>query len=660
MKQKNIISILYQIAENPCQNSPENLIDLIQSFNFANQKIFKTQSIEFLKLLKTESFHKPLSIYLSHLFVYYDNPSDYAEIGYTHNKGFFSELYTKIIQKILPPLNNEKSIRAIVRDLFFANRKIKTVFLNQSLFNVKQILQYIFKKEEDILLLNNQQYRLILINALPLLSIRIAAIGSEKFFLENNLSIIHHANVFQQLHTLITNYYHHILNQLPVEQDIDTIQYHIQQIKKLIHQIHDCKNTIGINSLFLLKATQDMTQRIEQIISILQAKSYKDYISHKAILIQKIIKEEASRYGISGFMSQEIQHISANIVEKTSIVGENYSTTTLSEYNTMFYKALKGGMIIGLFSSIKILISYVNFPPFVQGFLYGLNYAIAFVLLYHFHFILATKQPAYTAAKIAKALEKIDRNKKNYYQFIKEIMSITRAQFISIIGNISAAFPIAVLWSLLFAQIFGQPIATEEKAYHLIHNNYFISGGGMIYGAIAGFWLMVSGFISGYFDNLTLISKIPERIRKHPYLIRILSPQKIQKIAEYTQHNLGGIMGNTLLGFLLGLTATFGNFFGIPVDIRHIAFASANEGYAFITIFNNISIGAIIFSVLGVFGIGLMNVLVSFFLTIWIAMNTQSRKLSVYGYLVKVLFFYFLRHPLQFFYPLRGKKKPTS
>jgi site-specific recombinase len=51
---------------------------------------------------------------------------------------------------------------------------------------------------------------------------------------------------------------------------------------------------------------------------------------------------------------------------------------------------------------------------------------------------------------------------------------------------------------------------------------------------------------------------------------------------RYIQEHLGGIMGNFLFGCMLGSTGVLGTILGLPLDIRHIAFSSANLGYAFV------------------------------------------------------------------------------
>ena len=69
------------------------------------------------------------------------------------------------------------------------------------------------------------------------------------------------------------------------------------------------------------------------------------------------------------------------------------------------------------------------------------------------------------------------------------------------------------------------------------------------------------------------------RLRQHPLLKLILSSRCRAKFADYIHENYGSIMGNLCFGMLLGLTGVIGYLTGLPLDIRHVAFSSANVGY---------------------------------------------------------------------------------
>jgi site-specific recombinase len=92
-------------------------------------------------------------------------------------------------------------------------------------------------------------------------------------------------------------------------------------------------------------------------------------------------------------------------------------------------------------------------------------------------------------------------------------------------------------------------------------------------------------------------------------------------------------MGNFLFGCMLGSAGTIGLILGLPIDIRHIAFSSANLGYALRVLEFALPWKEIAWALLGVAAIGLTNLAVSFALALWMALRargivfTQTREL---------------------------------
>ena len=61
---------------------------------------------------------------------------------------------------------------------------------------------------------------------------------------------------------------------------------------------------------------------------------------------------------------------------------------------------------MGALCVIKMLYAYVPGSEFYHAFLYSFNYAMGFIMIYLMNFTLATKQPAMTAATMAKCFLK--------------------------------------------------------------------------------------------------------------------------------------------------------------------------------------------------------------------------------------------------------------
>ena len=123
------------------------------------------------------------------------------------------------------------------------------------------------------------------------------------------------------------------------------------------------------------------------------------------------------------------------------------------------------------------------------------------------------------------------------------------------------------------------------------------------------------------------------------------------RFADYIHDNSGSIIGNICFGMLLGLTGLVGYFTGLPLDIRHVAFSSANIGYAAVSA--NLSWDIFIQSVVFVLLIGIVNLVVSFSLTLWIALRSLGAEVESWSNIIKCVWRIIKKRPLSLFFPLQ-------
>ncbi len=88
---------------------------------------------------------------------------------------------------------------------------------------------------------------------------------------------------------------------------------------------------------------------------------------------------------------------------------------------------------------------------------------------------------------------------------------------------------------------------------------------------------------------------------------------------------MAGISGSIILGFLLGLSPKFLAFLGIPLDVRHVTLstgvvtlAACSQGI------DVVKSPELWWAVLGIVGIGLMNISVSFGMAFWVALRARK------------------------------------
>ena len=171
--------------------------------------------------------------------------------------------------------------------------------------------------------------------------------------------------------------------------------------------------------------------------------------------------------------------------------------------------------------------------------------------------------------------------------------------------------------------------------------------------AIAGVCLFLSGLIAGYYDNKAAYNEIPARLRQLHWPRRLLGEHRLAKITEYIGDNLGALAGNFFFGVMLGSIGTLGFIFGLPIDIRHITFSSAN--FVFALVGNNylLTPEQWTLSLLGIVLIGITNLTVSFALALAVALRSRRVSFGKGGALFGLVLRRFWYTPRDFFLPPR-------
>jgi site-specific recombinase len=238
------------------------------------------------------------------------------------------------------------------------------------------------------------------------------------------------------------------------------------------------------------------------------------------------------------------------------------------------------------------------------------------------------------------------------------VAKVSRSQIASFVGNLVIVLPLSFCLAWLYHWIFKVKIADGKVAVDLLRDQHPWSSPSLFYACITGFFLFLSGIIAGYIQNKIQYSRIAERLQMHPAL-RISFPQeRLHKMSLFLEKNAGTIIGNVALGFFLGMAATLGNLFGLPFDVRHITISAANTGIGVYGIgIQNIPPLYLLTVIMGIFGIGFLNFLVSFSLAFAVAVKSRGVRLKDYPEFLYILWRYFIKNPMAF---IRPPKKITE
>ncbi|KAA6439708.1 hypothetical protein FEM33_10950 [Dyadobacter flavalbus] len=578
-----------------------------------------------------------------------------SEIG--SNKGFFSDASARLSFKFLPPVDEPNELRTHF-DQLFCNKKDYQWVKAIPDSNWAEFLSSLFKEVNPAI---KRYIEKEVLNSILILAQRAATLGVDPEVASKIPKVDDLDSPFLGLNREVMLYVEKNLNYTDYtltdrNDDYKHILVMISQCKSQISYIYRHKDIFGISLqlTYQVRQIEQYLKRLAQLLEILQTNDPNRQWLTITQLLKEFVYAENTKYSLRKHFSTNLQLLTFKVIENTSKTGEHYIASDKSAYWKLFGKAIGGGVIVAFLCMNKTRLYFQHLPIFWEAFFYSLNYSIGFILIHILGFTIATKQPAMTASTIAANLSNNGENPNWLHKTTQLLIRLIRSQFISLIGNAVIAFPVAYALDWIYFRMMGYHIADPAKAIRLIAELNIWESLALPHAALAGFYLMLSGLISGYYENKWIYNKYTARIKKHRKLVRLFGQERLNRMAGYFERNFGGLAGNFFLGIFLGSTSAVGFTFGLPLDIRHITFASGNFGLAVGGLENNVSTDLWLNSIIGIAGIGFMNVIVSFGLSIAFALKSRNARPSEVKSLIGNLSWQFFHHGLAFFFPVKN------
>ncbi len=596
-------------------------------------------------ILKLLSEHNPLSLFLIS--------------RHSVFTGFFSEMRRRIAHKFLPDVID----RAYLVDLFalFFTRPTDEEWVTAVPDNVwVQLIEVLrFDLADKELAASCQQH---LYAAAQVLSYRITALGLEPELLRNYPELQMHSSPFvmqqAELAALLSNQ-----ALADAEMDIKHVLVMLDQCQAIIAKIRRNSAQAGtsINLTQLLQRMLQQVSRLEDLLNILDRLHHQQTANTEIIqLFKDLVYSECHKNDLREHWRENMEVMAVRVTENASRTGEHYITESRSDYFALMRSAMGAGVVIAIMAMLKILLSKQHLAPLTEAILFSLNYGVGFILIHILHFTVATKQPAMTAAAIAATIDNAsDSKSKEMGHLVEMIANTMRSQLVAIFGNVVIAIPMAILLAWSFMQFSSQPFIDVAKAQTLLADIDPLHSGSVFYAGVAGVCLFLSGLIAGYHDNLAVYNRIPQRLRAVKWLQRLLGVQRLERVSDYIENNLGALAGNFYFGCLLGGMGAVGILLGLPVDIRHIAFSSAFVGFSVYSMDFMLTWQTAAYCALGLGLIGLMNLTVSFSLALYVAMKSRKVRFSQWRLLLKSLAKRINEHPGEFILPPKKARKTS-
>ena len=608
----------------------------------------------------------------------------YAESGSLPERGFSSELMRRIHHSILPDLSDHEDLAGIVAELFNSRDGQWLVRVPEATWLA--LAQQLSAAPQDGPVPVPQHIPHVLhelLDSIQLLSLRIAARGLDPEMAQLDPTLLENESAFsaQQIECLrwLERYKNAYLPTAsaatsaaasghaeacdPVE-DLEGDFKHLcvlwQQCQDLVEKLHRRASRLG-TSMQLSQTLATLRQKLARIAALAdmamlelrnlkQGQGFSPKPEHIA-LFQAVLVGEIGRNSLRALLRDTGSTLALRVTDNAARSGEHYITDSRSEYYALFRSAFGSGLIIALMTLQKIFIMDAHLPALTEALLVCLNYGLGFVLIHMLGGTVATKQPAMTAAAIASTLGQ--SSDKNMASTALLIARTSRSQLASVLGNVGLAIPCGAAISVLLLYFTGKLPVDADASVAMLSAAHPWQSAALIFAATAGFCLFLSGLVSGYYDNLNAYNRIPDRIRqlgrRHPRIPAGL----VARLADYIDGHLGALMGNFLFGFMLGGVSSLGHMTGLPLDIRHVAFSSAQLGYALAGSGFSPAWGLFFMSAFGVALIGLTNLLVSFSLALWLAFRARQLDGRLYFKLLQTVWALFKAEPRRFFFPPR-------
>jgi site-specific recombinase len=671
-------------SDSPSAQPFFNLIELLRPpSNFNIAEIAERFDIWINYLDSQPAQTTRITNYILNLLETYSPEYFYSDQGILSNHGFFSSLVQRIAWRVLPPLQSEHRVSTLFKRAFYKSTDMQ--WLNRIQPEQWHRLSYsLSKSNPDPELIQSAQDQLL--NALMILSYRVTAMGLERDLMRIDPSIDEFESPFmaqnREIIAFIESYHPFYLNDYPENikesnrflpehnpPDERPVAVMIEQCRDVLFRVRKNTRKFGVSihlTNLMIRIEQSLTRMelllelllgfqrspyLEQLIidanqkSVLHTNStaYPDNAIQRALLI--LADDQKNHASLRDLIATNTELMALQVTENASKTGDHYVTDDRRGYFGMMRSAMGAGVIIAIMAT----------APFVKAFLQSLDYSFGFMLIHVLHFTVATKQPAMTAATIAATVHQAEKTKQTQLEQLSDLATLTvnimRTQLVAIFGNIMIAMPIGILVVYLWHTFFNQPLLSQKTAHYLLDGLNPIHSLALPHAAIAGVCLFLSGLIAGYYDNLSVYHHVGARLRQHPFLLKVMSTQRLDSVSHYIENNLGALAGNFWFGIMLGSMGTLGYILGLPLDIRHIAFSSVNFAQSMYELGSDVDLETGVISFIGVLLIGMTNLLVSFSLALFVALRARGVSYGEWVSLGRLIMGHFFTRPTDFFLP---------
>jgi site-specific recombinase len=367
-------------------------------------------------------------------------------------------------------------------------------------------------------------------------------------------------------------------------------------------------------------------------------------------LLVDLIEAHHRRSSLRSLLRRNFSLLSRKMVERNASHGEHYIARDRTEYRAMLNAAYRGGIITAFTAFGKIMLSGAGLARFFEGAFNALSFSVSFLAIQAVGGALATKQPAVTAPALAArmgALDTVD----GLRALVLEIAWLLRSQSAAVFGNLMAVIPAMIAISFTIAAFSGAALMPVEKAHASLHA-LSLFGPTPLFAALTGVLLWLSSLVAGFADNWFALRQLRDALACNRRLVYALGAARAARWAQWLENNVAGIAGNVAIGILLGMTPVLAQFFGLPLDVRHVTLSTGTLTAAVMSLgWDTLATPEFWLAVGGIAIIGLLNVGVAFSCALALALRAREVPARIKRVVLRTVWKRFCASPFSFLLP---------
>lgn len=401
---------------------------------------------------------------------------------------------------------------------------------------------------------------------------------------------------------------------------------------------------VSIDTVYAMDVVERCLLRARLVVETLAAGPGPEADAARRRLLFRIAVSVVRDGSVGRLARDNLRLLHQRIIERASETGEHYVARDRAAYRMIWLQAAGGGLLTTATAAVKVAVHQlahaVHLAPAAAGFLSGLNYAASFVALQHLHLILATKQPAMTAAALASTMRSVAGDER-HERMVDETARIASSQLAAAAANVLTVAVAAAAFDAGWRLLTGRHWMDAAEAQALYLSLSPVDSLTAFYAALTGVILWLSSLIGGWFDNWVRLHHIPEGLEG-----------RRAGWGRALRAHAAGWGTNVSLGMMLGMTPAFGEFLGLPLDVRHVTLNTGILSLALSGLERNwFADGLFIRALSGIAVMFVLNLGVSFALSLATALRAYRHPREEAGAYLRALLRRAVRRPWQFVLP---------